>query len=376
VALRTAVGQAQTYRIAVVAAAGNDNGSNNDDFLNRVWPAEYTRDPTISNVLAVAATGSTGFISVFSNIGPGSVQVAAPGENIYSTSSGSDQYALASGTSFSTPVAGAVLGLVMAAHPGLLPAEAIDRVLEGGDFDARLAGLIESGKRVNMAGALAPFHPYSGLAYLDSTVNISMYTDPLSSAYGTILSVARDPAWSTTPVAAAVTGAPSGTLTLTPSAPGIAQFTLNFSGASAPVGTYDTGPWRVTAIRPFTAQVQVGESVTFTPLMTTAPSWDLTHPTVASINSAGVLTGLAEGWTRVILSDGGVQKDYSGWVLVLPNSSHSSGSKSGGCGMSSSPTGSQWPGAVEMMVTGLLLLAMRRRWLAMTGPKPNFQSPK
>jgi hypothetical protein len=349
------VEQAQTYGITVVAAAGNGSGNNNDDFLNRVWPAEYTRDPVISNVLAVAATGTNGFLTGFSNYGPNSVQVAAPGDKIYSTYGGTNQYASAGGTSFSAPVAGAVLGLVMAAHPVLLPGQAIDRVLEGGDFDARLAGLVQSGKRVNMAGALAPFHPYSGLAYLDNTVTISMYTDSHSLTYGTIVGIAIDPAWSTTPVAAGMTGAPSATLTLTPTAPGIAQFTLNFAGASSPVGTYDTGPWRVTAIKPFTAQVRVGEKVSFTPLQTSAPSWAVTNPTVASISAGGVLTGLTEGLTRVILSDGGVQKDYSGWVLVLPASRRSSG---GGCGTTLPPASDPWAGFPEMVLVVLTLLGL------------------
>ena len=374
--LRDAVKLAQTYDIAVVAAAGNDFGNNNDDFLDRVWPAEYTRDPSISNVLAVGSTGSTGFLSVFSNIGPGSVQVAAPGENIYSTYSGSSVYAFADGTSFSTPIAGAVLGLVMAANFSLSPAEAIDRIIQGGDFDARLAGLIESGKRVNLAGALAPFAPYSGLAYLDSTVNISMHADSISQSYGTILTSDRDVSWSTTPAAANMTSAGASTLILTPTAPGIAQFTLIFTGASAPVGTYDTGPWRVTAIRPFTAQVRVGETVTFTPILTSSPSWAVTNPAVASISSAGVLTGLSEGLTRVILSDGGVEKDYSGWVLVLPGSTPSGGSNGGGCfGITSSPKDNQWPGAMEMMLVGMILMLIRRRWMAMTSPTSNVQCP-
>jgi len=373
--LRVAVEQAQAYGIAVVAAAGND-GDNNDDSRNHVWPAEFVKDPAINNLLAVAATDATGFLSWFSNMGPGSVQIAAPGEEIYSTSDGSAGYTVASGTSFSTPVAGAVLGLVMAAHPGLSPAEAIDRVLEGGDFDARLAGLVGTGKRVNLAGALAPFHPYSGLAYMGSTVSIPLYTDPISSAYASVVDVTMDTAWSTIPAAATMAVAPSGMLTLTPAAPGIAQFTLNFSGASAPVGTYDTGPWRITAIRPFTAQVKVGESVTFTPLMTASPSWSVTHPTVASINSAGVLTGRAEGWTRVILSDSGVEKDYSGWVLVLPGDSSSSSKKSGGCGTTSLPPGEpMWP-VLLVLMSMVLMLIMRRRWLVMKSPKPNAQRPK
>ena len=374
--LRVAVAQAQSYGIAVVAAAGNDFGNNNDDFLDRVWPAEYTRDPAISNVLAVAATGASGNISNFSNIGPGSVQIAAPGDDILSTYGGTDLYAFGSGTSFSTPIAGAVLGLVMAANPGLSPAEAIERVLQGGDFDARLAGLIETGKRVNLAGALAPFHPYSGLAYLDSPVTISMYPDSISSSYGTIVSAAIDPAWSTTPVAATLSGAPSGTLILTPSAPGIAQFTLNFGGMSAPVGTYDTGPWRVTAIRPFTDQVRVGETVAFTPILTTSPSWSVTNPAVASINASGILTGLAEGMTRVVLSDGGVEMDYSGWVLVLGSSSSGGGGEGGGgCGTTALHPGDQmWPVMVVLLV--MIGVLVRRRYRVAVSAECKVQSAK
>jgi hypothetical protein len=283
--LRHAVSMAGDRRIAVVAAAGNDLGNNNDDNLNRVWPAEYTKDSSISSVMAVAATGTSGYLAGFSNIGPNSVQIAAPGDNIYSTYRGASQYAFADGTSFSTPIAGAALGLVMAAHPALSPAQAIDRVIQGGDFDARLAGLIESGKRVNMAGALAPFAPYSGLAYLDTNVTISMYTDSISQTYGTVIPAGIDMAWSTTPAAADMISAGARTLTLTPTAPGIAQFTLSFAGSSAPVGTYDTGPWRVTAIKPFSAQVPLNKTLTFSSLLSGSVSWAVTDTTVATINN-------------------------------------------------------------------------------------------
>jgi len=368
------------YHIAVVAAAANDSDlyfpfdephnssgeqliSNNDDFLNRVWPAEYTWDPGISSVLAVASTDTLGAISDFSNIGPNSVQIAAPGESIYSTYGGSAGYAYGDGTSFSTPIAGAVLGLVMAANPGLWPAEAIDRVIQGGDFDARLAGLVQSGKRVNMAGALAPFAPYSGLAYLDTTVAISMYADSISQSYGTIVSYPIDPAFSTSPEAAVIVSIGGGSYAVSPLEPGIAQFTLYFDGASAPVSTYDTGPWRVTAIRPFSAQVLIGNTVTFNSLLSGSVSWAVTDTTVATITNGGVLTGQSEGMTRVILSVDGVERDYSGWILVQSSSAYSTGSSGGGCcGNTSSPGDPYLPGLMEMMLVGTILLLIRRRY--------------
>jgi hypothetical protein len=263
----------------------------------------------------------------------------------------------------------------MAANPGLWPAEAIDRVIQGGDFDARLAGLVQSGKRVNLAGALAPFYPYSGLAYLDSAVTVSMYTDSISDTYGTVLPAGIDMAWSTTPVAASMSSAGAKTLTLIPTAPGIAQFTLTFEGAAAPVGTYDTGPWRVTAIRPFTDQVRVNETVTFSSLLSGSVSWAVTDTTVATINSGGVLTGRSTGMTRVILSVDGVEEDYSGQVLILASSS-SSGGSGGGCGTTLSPTGDPWTGFPGMVLVGLMLLILRWRKLAEVSPKPKAQSPR
>jgi hypothetical protein len=317
-------------------------------------------------VLAVAATRKDGSLAGFSNFGPNSVQIAAPGDSILSTyRKDSPRYAFGFGTSFSTPIAGAVLGLVMAAHPVLLPADAIDRVIQGGDFDARLAGLVQSGKRVNLAGAFAPFYPYSGLAYLDSTITVGMYNDTISTSYGSILSADIDMAWSTTPKAADMVSAGGTTRTLTPFAPGIAQFTLSFSGASAPVGTYDTGPWRITAIRPFTAQVNLNETVSFSSLLLSGDvSWAVTDTTVATISSGGVLTGLSEGMTRVILSVDDVERDYSGWVLVQSSSS-SGGSNGGGCcGTMSSPGDPYLPGLMEMMLVGTILMLIRRRYRA------------
>ncbi|MBT9169303.1 MAG: Thermophilic serine proteinase [Syntrophomonadaceae bacterium] len=62
----------------VVCAAGNDT-SNNDLFP--IYPASYAS----SNIISVAATDQNDTLAMFSNYGPISVDVAAPGVNIYST---------------------------------------------------------------------------------------------------------------------------------------------------------------------------------------------------------------------------------------------------------------------------------------------------
>ncbi|MBI2005633.1 MAG: S8 family serine peptidase, partial [Candidatus Aenigmarchaeota archaeon] len=67
----------------VVAAAGNGGddeiGDNND--ASPIYPASFDS----SNIISVAATSQSDDLTKFSNYGPGSVDVAAPGSNIYST---------------------------------------------------------------------------------------------------------------------------------------------------------------------------------------------------------------------------------------------------------------------------------------------------
>lgn len=63
----------------VVAAAGNE-GSNNDDPATPVVPCNLPQ----SNLICVAAVNETGDRASFSNFGPTSVDVAAPGTNILS----------------------------------------------------------------------------------------------------------------------------------------------------------------------------------------------------------------------------------------------------------------------------------------------------
>jgi len=74
---RNAIANAQSAGILFVAAAGND-GLDNDSGGD--YPSTYDLD----NIISVAATGQSDQLSSFSNYGATSVDVAAPGENIYS----------------------------------------------------------------------------------------------------------------------------------------------------------------------------------------------------------------------------------------------------------------------------------------------------
>ena len=103
VALKEAIAAATGAGVVVVAAAGNGKTS------FPVYPAAY------EDVLAVAATDSSDQRASFSNYGD-YVDLAAPGENIYSTLS-NNRYGFLSGTSMSAPHVAGVAALVRARHP-------------------------------------------------------------------------------------------------------------------------------------------------------------------------------------------------------------------------------------------------------------------
>ncbi len=106
----------QTYGVLVLAAAGNDYGRNID--TDRAYPASYESD----YLLVVASTNKWGRLSWFSNIGPNSVDLAAPGSDIYSTVKG-NKYAEMSGTSMATPTTTGVAAKVLNHFPELGPVE-------------------------------------------------------------------------------------------------------------------------------------------------------------------------------------------------------------------------------------------------------------
>jgi hypothetical protein len=129
-----------------VFAAGNET-NNNDAFP--VYPCV---DPS-PNVLCVAASDSSDELASFSNYGL-SVDLAAPGEGIYSTFL-SSPYDFLDGTSMATPHVAGAAALVLAARPGLTPLQVRQALVRGVDQKASLSGLVATGGRLNVAGALA-----------------------------------------------------------------------------------------------------------------------------------------------------------------------------------------------------------------------------
>ena len=136
-ALQEAIKAAGATGALVVASAGNDGRSID---LTPSYPASYT-DPAI---VTVASVGEDGGLSSFSNRGLTAVDVAAPGEDVLSTSN-DDGYELRSGTSMAAPFVASVLALVQSVRPDLDGSELKAALLAGTRSSGLLGGLLAAG---------------------------------------------------------------------------------------------------------------------------------------------------------------------------------------------------------------------------------------
>jgi serine protease len=147
-ALYGAVLNAADHGQIFVAAAGNQ-GTNNDNIPD--YPASLSL--SLSNVVAVAATDNQDNLASFSNYGPNSVALAAPGVNILSTLP-DGEYGTMSGTSMAAPEVTGAMALVWGLHPNWSYHQVIDQVLNTVDKLPSLEGKVSSGGRLDVAAAV------------------------------------------------------------------------------------------------------------------------------------------------------------------------------------------------------------------------------
>ncbi len=102
---------ADEYGVLVVIAAGNYT---QDIDKKPIYPASHKND----NTIVVASTTSSADLSSFSNYGFIGVDVAAPGDSIYSTVL-NNKYAMYSGTSMATPVVAGIAAEIWSHYPHL-----------------------------------------------------------------------------------------------------------------------------------------------------------------------------------------------------------------------------------------------------------------
>ncbi|MCA9775848.1 MAG: S8 family serine peptidase [Candidatus Eremiobacteraeota bacterium] len=114
---------------------------------------KYPMGYDLPNIVAVGATDHNDAKADFSNYGVKNVDIAAPGENIWSTSLGGT-YEFLSGTSMASPLAAGVGGLILSAHPNATHQEIKDRLHFGSDPIEGLSTLSGSGGRINAGRAV------------------------------------------------------------------------------------------------------------------------------------------------------------------------------------------------------------------------------
>ena len=168
--------------VVVVAAAGND-GLDND--LVPFYPASFGIDGLIS----VAASDHDDLMAAFSNYGPNSVDLAAPGQDLVGGSP-PNAFALGSGTSFAAPHVTGAVALVKAMRSDLNPSEIADLILQSVDRFPVFSGRMVSGGRLNAGStleqanapiAVAVASPRTGTLPFTVQLNGSQSFDPVGS---------------------------------------------------------------------------------------------------------------------------------------------------------------------------------------------------
>lgn len=147
--LTTAITNAGNRGILYVTAAGN-TGLNNDVAGNAVYPSSLTN----SNIISVASTNDDDQLSTFSSYGATSVDLAAPGQDIYTTALGGG-YMANDGTSFASPMVAGVAALAFSMKPDLSVSDVKNAIVNQGDAKASLSGKVVSGKRLNAFNTLS-----------------------------------------------------------------------------------------------------------------------------------------------------------------------------------------------------------------------------
>ena len=140
------------HNILFVTAAGNTADDNDDPSVRR-YPCGYDRPTEI----CVTASDQSDRLPTWANYGANTVDLAAPGVNVYSTLRGGT-YGYISGGSMASPQVAGTAALILAA--GDRPVDSLRaRILANVDRLPSLAGLVHTGGRLDVCAALPGCQP-------------------------------------------------------------------------------------------------------------------------------------------------------------------------------------------------------------------------
>lgn len=148
-ALYDSIARSRDRGVLFVAAAGNE-ANNNDS--NPSYPNSYTLD----NIVSVAAINRQNQLASFSNFGVTTVDIAAPGVDIYSTWNESDtDYKTISGTSMAAPHVSGVAALLLSRFHGISLGDLKRALLNTATPVSGLQTKVVTGGRVNAFAGLS-----------------------------------------------------------------------------------------------------------------------------------------------------------------------------------------------------------------------------
>jgi subtilisin family serine protease len=134
--------------ILFVASAGN-TGDNNDEAAVQRYPCSYDRPTEI----CVTASNNNDQLPSWANIGPHTVDLAAPGVSVYSTLR-EGKYGYLSGGSMAAPQVAGAAALILSVAPSLSASELKADILDNVDVLPALSGRVITAGRLDVDAAL------------------------------------------------------------------------------------------------------------------------------------------------------------------------------------------------------------------------------
>lgn len=151
IAIKEAIAASNIAGTLFIAAAGNEGNNNN---TLAFYPAGYD----IDNIISVAATDHNDSLAAFSNYGTSTVDIGAPGVDVFSTTT-NNSYRYMSGTSMAAPHTSGVAALLFSEFPDFINRDIKTRLLNAVDVTDSLKGHVSTGGRLNAYNALLGVQP-------------------------------------------------------------------------------------------------------------------------------------------------------------------------------------------------------------------------